>query len=79
MEAALRNDIPTCSGALGVLAGDTVRSAADLELPLATVTLVSRAGYFRQTIDSGGRQHESPDTWDPARLLDPSRRAYPSQ
>ncbi|HTP41977.1 MAG TPA: alpha-glucan family phosphorylase [Nitrospiria bacterium] len=67
MEIALRNDIPTYSGGLGVLAGDTVRSAADLELPLVAVSLVSRAGYFRQEIDGQGRQIERPDTWDPAK------------
>ncbi|HHH35901.1 MAG TPA: alpha-glucan family phosphorylase [Gammaproteobacteria bacterium] len=67
MEIALRNDIPTYSGGLGVLAGDTVRSAADLELPLVGVTLVSRCGYFRQEIDEEGRQVEHPDPWDPAR------------
>lgn len=66
MEVALRSDIPTYSGGLGVLAGDTVRSAADLELPLVTVSLVNRAGYFRQRIDEAGRQHEEPDVWDPA-------------
>jgi len=65
MEIALRRDIPTYSGGLGVLAGDTVRSAADLELPLVTVSLASRAGYFRQRIDEAGRQHEAPDPWDP--------------
>ncbi len=66
MEIALRNDIPTYSGGLGVLAGDTLRSAADLELPMVAVTLVSRAGYFRQEIDASGRQIEHPDHWDPA-------------
>ncbi len=67
MEIALRNDIPTYSGGLGVLAGDTVRSAADLELPLVAVTLVSRCGYFRQEIDAAGRQVEHVDRWEPAR------------
>ena len=67
MEIALRNEIPTYAGGLGVLAGDTLRSAADLRLPLVGVTLVSRAGYFRQEIDSGGQQIERPATWDPAR------------
>lgn len=67
MEIALRNEIPTYSGGLGVLAGDTVRSAADLELPLVAVSLVSRAGYFRQELDAQGRQTEYPDTWDPSR------------
>ncbi len=66
MEIALRNEIPTYSGGLGVLAGDTVRSAADLELPLVAVTLVSRCGYFRQEIDETGRQVERPDAWEPA-------------
>lgn len=68
MEIALRSDIPTYSGGLGVLAGDTVRSAADLELPLVTVSLASRLGYFRQHIDEAGRQQEDPDSWDPAAL-----------
>jgi starch phosphorylase len=72
MEIALRDDIPTYSGGLGVLAGDTVRSAADLDVPLVAVTLVSRAGYFRQEIDSSGRQVEHPDAWDPANHASPS-------
>lgn len=66
MEIALQNDIPTYSGGLGVLAGDTMRSATDLELPVVAVTLVSRAGYFRQTIDAEGRQKEEPLHWQPA-------------
>ncbi len=71
MEIALRNEIPTYSGGLGVLAGDTVRSAADLELPLVAVSLVSRSGYFRQEIDSAGKQVEHPDNWDPSRWATP--------
>jgi starch phosphorylase len=66
MEIALANAIPTYSGGLGVLAGDTVRSAADLEVPMVAVTLVSRMGYFRQELDAQGRQQELPDPWDPA-------------
>ncbi|KAF0191460.1 MAG: starch phosphorylase [Gammaproteobacteria bacterium] len=66
MEIALRNDIPTYAGGLGVLAGDTLRSAADLEVPLVAVTLVSTAGYFRQTLDDQGRQTEQPSAWEPA-------------
>lgn len=65
MEIALRNDIPTYAGGLGVLAGDTLRAAADLELPLVAVTLVSRRGYFRQELDDQGRQTELPDPWAP--------------
>jgi len=71
MEIGLRSDIPTYSGGLGVLAGDTVRSAADLELPLVTVTLANRAGYFHQRIDETGRQQEEPDLWNPAQHARP--------
>jgi len=66
MEIGLANDIPTYSGGLGVLAGDTLRTAADLDLPMVAVTLVARAGYFRQEIDADGRQIEHSDPWDPA-------------
>ena len=71
MEIALRNEIPTYSGGLGVLAGDTLRSAADLELPMVAVTLVSHKGYFRQEIDAAGKQTEQPDTWEPAQWATP--------
>jgi len=71
MEIALTNNIPTYAGGLGVLAGDTVRSAADLEVPLVAVTLVSRMGYFRQELDAQGRQRELPDPWDPAGVAAP--------
>ncbi len=71
MEIALRVEIPTYAGGLGVLAGDTLRSAADLGLPLVAVTPVARAGYFRQEIDAAGRQLERADTWDPARWATP--------
>lgn len=64
MEIALANEIPTYSGGLGVLAGDTMRSAADLDLPMVGVTLASRAGYFRQEIVEG-RQVERPALWQP--------------
>lgn len=66
MEIAMENDIPTYSGGLGVLAGDTLRAAADIGVPMVAVTLVSRTGYFRQEIDPQGRQIEHADNWDPA-------------
>jgi starch phosphorylase len=69
MEIGLRDEIPTYSGGLGVLAGDTVKSSADLCLPFVAVTLISRKGYFRQEIDSKGRQKESPSLWDPSKLM----------
>jgi starch phosphorylase len=71
MEIALRNEIPTYAGGLGVLAGDTLRSAADLELPMVAVSLVSHAGYFRQEIDAQGRQTEHAATWDIKRWAQP--------
>lgn len=71
MEIGLRPEIHTYSGGLGMLAGDTVRSAADLELPLVTVSLASRQGYFRQVIDAGGVQSEEPDPWDPSEWARP--------
>jgi starch phosphorylase len=67
MEIALRNEMPTYAGGLGVLAGDTVRSATDLDLPMVAVSLVSRAGYFHQEIDVQGRQVEHAEIWDPKR------------
>ena len=73
MEIALRPEMHTYSGGLGMLAGDTVRSAADLRVPLVAVTLLSRAGYFRQQLNSDGRQQEDADPWEPerfAQLLD---------
>lgn len=71
MEMALREEIPSYAGGLGVLAGDTLRSSADLGLPLVGVTLVSRAGYFRQEINASGEQTERPAVWDPARWAKP--------
>jgi len=71
MEIALRPEIPTYAGGLGILAGDTVRSAADLGLPLVAVTLASRAGHFRQELDARGRQIERPADWDPSRFAHP--------
>ena len=65
MEIGFRNDIPTYSGGLGVLAGDTIKSASDLNLPMVAVTLLYRKGYFMQEIDQSGRQIEHPVVWNP--------------
>jgi len=65
MEIALEPDIPTYSGGLGILAGDTLRSAADLGVPLVAVTLAYRKGYFRQILDEAGNQFEQPQDWAP--------------
>lgn len=63
MEIGLRADMPTYSGGLGVLAGDTIRSAADLKVPMVAVTLLHRKGYFYQKLDDSGRQSEEPAAW----------------
>ncbi|TDI94660.1 MAG: alpha-glucan family phosphorylase [Caldithrix sp.] len=65
MEAALENDIPSFSGGLGVLAGDTLRSAADLGIPMVGVTLLQQYGYFHQTLDDSGNQTETEVKWNP--------------
>jgi len=71
MEIGLHSEIPTYSGGLGVLAGDTIRSAADLAIPLVGVTLVSRKGYFRQLLDDDGGQTEMADVWEPSEWARP--------
>ena len=69
MEIALDPAIHTYSGGLGILAGDTLRAAAEQRLPMVAVTLLHRKGYFRQTLDSNGWQTEQPDTWDVVKLV----------
>lgn len=69
MEIAIDPKMPTYSGGLGVLAGDTLRSAADLGLPVVAVTLLHRKGYFRQHLDSNGVQSEEPQAWNPEAIL----------
>ena len=70
MEIGLDSAIPTYSGGLGVLAGDTLRAAADLGLPMVAVTLLHRKGYFRQHLDAAGNQSESPVAWVPEEVLE---------
>ena len=70
MEIGLENDIPTYSGGLGILAGDTLRAAADMDLPLVAVTLAHREGYFQQRIEEG-HQHEASAHWKPEDRLRP--------
>ena len=63
MEIGLEVGMPTYSGGLGVLAGDTIRAAADLKIPMVAVTLLHRQGYFYQRLDERGWQHEEPAAW----------------
>ena len=66
MEIAIHPAMPTYSGGLGVLAGDTLRSAADLGIPLIAFTLLHRKGYFQQHLDHTGMQSEEVQLWNPA-------------
>jgi starch phosphorylase len=63
MEIALTSSMPTYAGGLGVLAGDTLRSAADMGVPMVGITLLHRRGYFRQRLDASGRQTEDAVQW----------------
>src|SRR5258708_7589929 len=66
MEIAINPAMPTYSGGLGVLAGDTLRSAADLGVPLVAFSLLHRKGYFKQHVDGTGAQTEEVQGWNPA-------------
>ena len=65
-EFGLHESLPIYSGGLGVLAGDHVKSASDLGLPLVGIGLLYAQGYFRQRIDAEGRQEEVYEPLDPA-------------
>lgn len=70
MEIGINHALPTYSGGLGILAGDTLRSAADLKLPMIAVSLLYKKGYFKQSIDESGWQNEAPVQWNPEDLLE---------
>jgi starch phosphorylase len=69
MEIALENDMPSYSGGLGVLAGDTIRAAADIRLPMVAVSLLYRKGFFHQRLMEDGSQIEEPVEWDVKKFL----------
>jgi glycogen phosphorylase len=71
MEIGLESGMPTYSGGLGVLAGDTIRAAAELNVPMVAVTLLHREGYFYQKLDSDGVQTEDPVQWVVEDFLEP--------
>lgn len=71
MEIGLEPKMPTYSGGLGVLAGDTLRAAADLSIPMVGISLLHRKGYFRQNLDEYGNQTEQPFDWEPSDYLEP--------
>lgn len=69
MEVMLESDIPTYSGGLGALAGDTILSAADMKVPLVAVTLLHRKGYLQQRLELDGQQSETAVDWQPETRL----------
>ncbi|MBN2881753.1 alpha-glucan family phosphorylase [Candidatus Woesearchaeota archaeon] len=71
MEIGIDSKIPTFSGGLGVLAGDTIRSAADLNVPMIAISLIHEHGYFSQTINNDGVQEEIPQKWNFNEFLTP--------
>lgn len=71
MEIGLDARIPTYSGGLGILAGDTIKSCADLKVPMIAVTLLYEKGYFSQKLDDAGNQEELPVLWNPKDFLKP--------
>ena len=79
MEIALENAMPSYSGGLGVLAGDTVRAAADVRLPMVAVSLLYRKGYFTQVLSDDGTQSEEPVEWKVEDFLteEPARVSVP--
>ncbi len=71
MEIGIDSRIPTYSGGLGVLAGDTIKSCADLKVPVVGVCLLYEKGYFYQKLDEDGNQREIPAQWNPKDFLKP--------
>ena len=70
MEIGIKPEIKTYSGGLGVLAGDTLKSAADLGMDFTGVTLLYRDGYFSQILNEEGFQEEKPQEWDYRDILE---------
>jgi starch phosphorylase len=71
MEVGLEPGMATYGGGLGILAGDTIRAAADLRVPMVAVTLLHRKGYFYQRLDADGRQIEEPVDWPVDDFVEP--------
>ncbi|MBT8374538.1 MAG: alpha-glucan family phosphorylase, partial [Deltaproteobacteria bacterium] len=69
MEIGLSSKLPIYSGGLGILAGDTIKSFADLGVPAVGISLLYTRGYFHQEIDAQGNQSEIPVEWDPSQFM----------
>ncbi len=72
MECAADSRIPTYSGGLGILAGDTLQSFADLEVPAVCITLLWKNGFTNQKLASDGTQLDSVQEWDVERYMQPT-------
>ncbi len=70
MEIGFKSEIPTYSGGLGVLAGDTIKAFADLNVKAIAITLLSRKGYFYQQFDENDFQNEKDYEWNPEEALE---------
>jgi glycogen phosphorylase len=69
MEIGINSAMPTYSGGLGVLAGDVIRSSADLRIQLVALALLSKKGYLKQKLTPDGWQMEYPEEWDPSKFM----------
>ncbi len=76
MEFGLRSEIKSYAGGLGILAGDTIKTAADMGLNFVGVTLLYKKGYFRQVINDRGVQLEEPDVWDHTKYLTNTEKVF---
>ena len=76
MEFGLGEGLPLYAGGLGILAGDFLKTASDLGIPVIGIGLLYQEGYFRQLIDAAGTQHEAYPYNDPGSLpIQPARDA----
>jgi starch phosphorylase len=69
LEFGLEDTIKTYAGGLGILAGDTIKTAADLHLPFIGISLLYKNGYFKQSVDEQGNQSAENDVWDWSKIL----------
>ncbi len=71
MEIGIDPRMHTYSGGLGVLAGDTIKSFAKLEIPVVGITQLNKKGYCRQELDENGNQIDYSNEWGPDEFLEP--------
>ncbi len=70
MEIAIRDDIKTYCGGLGILAGDTIKTATEMGIKMSAVSLLHKDGWLKQIIDNNGRQKEEKDSWNYLSVLE---------